>query len=47
MKKPESFQVGWSSRRYFPARPKIPELHLATGPAREEGAAAAAPVARQ
>ena len=48
MKRPEAFQVGWSSRRYFPARPKVPELRLAPGAAREEvGAAAPAPAPEQ
>ena len=42
MMRPEAFQVGWSTRRYFPTRPKVPELHLA----REE-AAGAAPAAEQ
>ena len=41
MKKPEAFQVGWSNRRYFPARPKIPELHLARVERVEEVAQAA------
>ena len=46
MMRPEALQVGWSSRRYFPAGPKVPELHLAPGAAREE-AAAAAPATEQ
>ena len=46
MMKPEAFQVGWSTRRYFPAMPKVPELHLATGAAREV-AAGAAPAVEQ
>ena len=43
MMRPEAFQVGWSTRRYFPARPKVPELHLATGVARVEEVASDAP----
>ena len=43
MKKPEAYQVGWSSRRYFPARAKVPDLHLATGVGRVEEVAPAAP----
>ena len=41
MKRPEAFQVGWSSRRYFPARPRVPDLHLASGA--RNGVAAALP----
>ena len=43
MKKPEAYQVGWSSRRYFPARAEVPDLHLATGVVRVEEVAPAAP----
>ena len=46
MKRPEAFQVGWSSRRFFPARPRVPDLNLAPGGALEE-AAAAEPVVTQ
>ena len=31
MKRPESFPQGWSNRRYFPARPKVPALHPGSG----------------
>ena len=40
MKRPEAFQVGWSRRRFFPARVRVPDLNLAPGGAREEAVAA-------